>query len=157
MDVKNQYFKILEYFLRSIKQRIWVSLKYVHLCTQYLVGAPLAQIPASVRCCMEAISLCHCWGTVEPSACLDCWIDLSHISLENIPYIPYGFQVRHVGWLIKHSNIMSAKNLEVIWHCGQVLKTCWKRKSASPYSLSVDGSLSALKSPARWLHWLWTW
>ncbi len=51
------------------------SLKYVYLCTQYLVGAPLAQMTASVRCGMEAISLWHCWGTIEPSARLDCWID----------------------------------------------------------------------------------
>ncbi len=29
----------------------------VNLCTQYLVGAPLAQTPASVRIGMEAISL----------------------------------------------------------------------------------------------------
>ncbi len=35
------------------------SLKYVHLCTQHLVGAPLAQTPASVRCDMEAIRLWH--------------------------------------------------------------------------------------------------
>ncbi len=57
MKVKNKIksLKILEYFLRSIKkgfatQKSSSSLKYVHLCTQYLAGAPLAQIPASVRC-----------------------------------------------------------------------------------------------------------
>ncbi len=51
------------------------SLKYVNLFTQYLVRAPLTQTPASVRCGMEAISLWHCWGTIESSARLDCWID----------------------------------------------------------------------------------
>ncbi len=66
MKVKNQYLKIFEYFLRSIKKKGFAkqksssSLKYVHLCPQYLVGAPLVQIPASVRCGMEAISLWHC-------------------------------------------------------------------------------------------------
>ncbi len=65
---KIQYLKILEYFLRSIKkgfgkQKSSSYLKYVHLCTQYLAGSPLAQITASVRCGMEAISLWHCWGT----------------------------------------------------------------------------------------------
>ncbi len=51
MKVKNQYLKILEYFLRLIKKRICKSsLKYVDFCTQYLIGAPLAQTPASVRC-----------------------------------------------------------------------------------------------------------
>ncbi len=42
------------------KQKSSSSLKYVHLCTQYLVRAPLAQTPASVRCGMEAISLWLC-------------------------------------------------------------------------------------------------
>ncbi len=45
---------------RYAKQKSYSSLKYVHLCTQYLVGAPLAQAPASVRNGMEAISLWHC-------------------------------------------------------------------------------------------------
>ncbi len=31
------------------------SLKYVNVCTQYLVGAPLTQITASGRCGMEAV------------------------------------------------------------------------------------------------------
>ncbi len=57
------------------KQESSSSLKYVHLCTQYLVGAPLAQTPASVRCGMETISLWLCRGTIESSARLDCWID----------------------------------------------------------------------------------
>ncbi len=82
---KIQYLKILEYFLRSIKKRICKPEKFkffkvcsfmhsiLNLCT--LVGAPLAQTPASVRCGMEAISLWHCWGTIEPSARLYCWID----------------------------------------------------------------------------------
>ncbi len=58
MKVKNQYLKILEYFLRSIKKgfakhKSSSSFKYVHFCTQYLVGAHLAQAPASVRCGIE--------------------------------------------------------------------------------------------------------
>ncbi len=44
-------------------------------CTQSLIGACLARTPASVRCGMEAISRRHCWGTIESSAHLDCWID----------------------------------------------------------------------------------
>ncbi len=76
MKVKNQYLKILEYFLRSTKkwfakQKSSSSLKYVNLCTQYLVGAPLA----SVRCGMEAISLWHCWGTIYWAfSSSGCWI-----------------------------------------------------------------------------------
>ncbi len=75
--------KILEYFLGSINQKkkgfakhkSSSYLKFVNLCTQYLVGAPLAQTPAAVRCGMEAISLWLCWGTIESSARLYCWID----------------------------------------------------------------------------------
>ncbi len=84
MKVTNQYLKILEYFLRSIKKRICKtsssSLKYVNLCTQYLVGAPLAQTPASVRCGMK--SAC---GTAEALLSLQLvWIVgsiVSHLSL----------------------------------------------------------------------------
>ncbi len=54
---------MLEYF-QSKKdlqnKKLPSSLKYVHLCTQYLVGAPLAQMTASERCGMEVIILCHC-------------------------------------------------------------------------------------------------
>ncbi len=32
------------------------------ICTQYLAGAPFALITASIRRCMEVISLWHCWG-----------------------------------------------------------------------------------------------
>ncbi len=60
---KFQYLKMLEYF-QSKKdlqnKKLPSSLKYVHLCTQYLVGAPLAQMTASERCGMEVIILCHC-------------------------------------------------------------------------------------------------
>ncbi len=41
------------------QQKSSSSLKYVHVCTQYLVGAPLAQTPASARCGMEVIGLWH--------------------------------------------------------------------------------------------------
>ncbi len=66
MKVKNQYLKILEYFLRSIQkgfanQTSSSSIKSFNLRTQYLVWAPLAQTPASVRCGMEAISLWRCF------------------------------------------------------------------------------------------------
>ncbi len=77
---KIQYLKILEYFLRSIKKRICKTekFKFFKVCSfmhSILGRAPLAQTPASVRCGMEAISLWHCWGTIEPSAHLYCWID----------------------------------------------------------------------------------
>ncbi len=74
---ESQNIKIFEYFLRSIKKRICKTKKFhfVIFYTQYLVGAPLAQMTASVRCGMEAISLGLSWGTIESSARLYCWID----------------------------------------------------------------------------------
>ncbi len=64
MNVKKiQYLKILEYFLRSIKKGFarQKNSSYVQLCLKVcLVGAPLAQMTASVMCGMEAISLWHC-------------------------------------------------------------------------------------------------
>ncbi len=80
---------VLEYFLRSIKKKGFAkqkssnSLKYVPLCIEYLVGASLAHISASVRCGMEAC------GTAEALLSLQLvyiigWT-VSHLSLENIP------------------------------------------------------------------------
>ncbi len=55
---------------------------------------------------MEVISLWYCFQLV-------CIIGstVSHLSLENIPEIPDGVQVRHVVWPIKHSDIMVSKPL----------------------------------------------
>ncbi len=75
------------------------SLKYVNLWTQYLVytlNTPLAQIPASVMCGMEAISLWHCRGTIEPSARLYCWID--HFSSFPWKYCSYPWKYCSYPW-----------------------------------------------------------
>ncbi len=76
-EVKHLFFKILEYFLRLIKKRICKTEKvykvhsFMHLCTQYLVGAPLAQTPASVKCgillhfILFYFLILFCWHT-EP-------------------------------------------------------------------------------------------
>ncbi len=62
------------------KQKSSSSLKCIHLSTQYLVGAPLAQTPASETCGVEAIGLWHCLQLV--------WIvgmTVYHLSLDNTP------------------------------------------------------------------------
>lgn len=41
-----------------IVKKVQSSEKYIYLCTQYLVGAPFAWTTASLRCGMEAVSLC---------------------------------------------------------------------------------------------------
>ncbi len=52
-----------------------------------------------------------------------------------------------------------------LWSLNQLLvplavwagaKSCWKMKSASPYSLSAEEAWSALKCSGRWLRWLCT-
>ncbi len=60
---------------------------------------------------MEAISLWHCWGTTEPSARLYCWIDCFSSFSWKYSIDSIWVQVRHVGWPIKHSNIMVSKPL----------------------------------------------
>ncbi len=81
MKVKNPVSQNIRIFAKInqkngfVNQKSSSSLKYVDLCTQHLVGAALAQTPASVKCGMEAISLWLCWGTIEPSARLYCRID----------------------------------------------------------------------------------
>ncbi len=56
-------------------------------------------------------------GTAEAllSLQLVCFVGstVSHLFLENIPYIPDGVQVRHVDWPIKRSNIMVSKPLGI--------------------------------------------
>ncbi len=86
--------KILEYFLRSIekgfaKQKSSRSLKNVNLSTQYLVGASLAQTPASVRS-----------GSDQPVALLSLqlvWIDC---------FSSFSWKYPMDSLTIKHSNTM---------------------------------------------------
>ncbi len=82
MKVKNPVSQNIRIFAKInqkngfVNQKSSSSLKCVDLCTQHLVGAALAQTPASVKCGMEAISLwlvCIVGSTVY------------HFSLENIP------------------------------------------------------------------------
>ncbi len=112
-----------------------------------LVRAPLAQAPASVRCGMEAISMWHCLGNIEPSAHLDCWNRLHLIFLLKISH---GFQMGvrsgmfaclHVCWLIKHSNIMVSKPL------GTVLALWTGAKVLLEKEISIS-----IKLLSRWKH-----
>lgn len=47
---------------RIIIQRYQHSEKYVHFCTQYLVGAPFAQITTPAQCGMKAITTAMVFG-----------------------------------------------------------------------------------------------
>ncbi len=149
MKVKNQYLKILEYLLLVYllkkgfaKQKSSSSLKYADLCTQYLVGAPLAQIPASVRCGMEAISLVallrHYWA-FSSSGLLD------RLFLIFLLKISHRFHMRfRSGMLAGQSSTViswSANHLEVVlalWAGAKVL-------------LEKEISIS-IKLVSRWKH-----
>ncbi len=46
---------------------------------------------------------------------------VSHLPLDNTPWILYGVQVRRVCWPIKHSNTMVIEPaFWYLWQCGQV-------------------------------------
>ncbi len=166
---KIQYLKILEYFLKSIKKRICqtekfkVFLKYVHLCTQYLVGTLLAQTLASVRCGMEAISLWLClrhYWAFSSSVLLD-W--LFFIFLLKISHrFHMGFRS---GMLAGQSSTVisrSAKHLEVVlalWAGAKVLLekeisiaiklvSRWKHKVLE--NLLVDGCIDFGLDKTQW-------
>ncbi len=123
-ESQNQYLKILEYFPRSITKRICKtesssSLKYIHLCTQYLVGL-LYHNSTSVRCGMERSSVtllsnAAARGTAFSSSIVGSTV--SHLLLK-YPIDSRWGSVRHVVW---PSTIISwsANHLEVFWHVGR--------------------------------------
>ncbi len=173
---------ISNYFLRSIKKRFAKQksyLKCVHLCTQYLVRGPLAQTPASVMCGMEATHLWHCWGTIEPSAHLDYWIDCFSSFSWKYPISGSG----QACWLIStnisnYNYIMVSKALASgfgsVGRCQVLLEkeisisiklvSRWKHKVLQ--NLLVDGCIDFGLDKTQWTntsrchgspnhHWLW--
>ncbi len=107
------HLKIFEYFLRSIKKSIskTENFKLFKVCS--FMHSILGRGSFSTN-----FSISEEWhGSDQHVALLSLqlvWIvglTVSHLSLENIPYIPYGVQVRHVSWPIKQCNIMVSKAL----------------------------------------------
>ncbi len=67
-------------FPKINKKRIFKTekFKFFKVCSfmrSILGRGSSAQTAASVRCGVGAIRLWHCWGVIEPSARLCCWID----------------------------------------------------------------------------------
>ncbi len=141
MKVKNQYLKILEYFLTSIKKRICKTEKFKFFKVCWFLHSILGRGSASVRCGLEAISLWHYWDTIEPSARLDCWIDCFSSSLENIHRFHMGFRsgmlagqsITVISWSAKHLEVVLA-----VWAGAKVL-------------LEKEISIS-IKLVSRWKH-----
>ncbi len=132
------------------------------LCTQYLVGPPFAWITASRRRGMEVISLWHCSGVMEAQVALiaafrsSALLDLaSLIFLLTIPHrYSMGFRSGEFAGQSSTVTLRSLNQLLLPLAVWAGAKSCWKMKSASPWSLNE--AWSALKFPGRWLCWLWT-
>ncbi len=84
---------------------------------------------------------------------------VSHLPLDNSPYILYGVQVRRVCWPIKHSNTMVIEpafgTFGSVGRC-QVLLENEISISILHKACQQNEAWSTLKFPGRWLRWLWT-
>ncbi len=131
------------------------------ICTQYLVGAPIAWITASIRRGMEVISLWHCWGGMEAHVSLTVAFSSSTffgllflIFLLTIPHrFSMGFRSGEFAGQSRTPTPWSFNQLLVLLAVWAGAKSCWKMKSASLKSWSVEGSMflvSECKSPKSW-------
>ncbi len=141
---KIQYLKILEYFLRSIKKRICKTemFKFFKVCS--FTHSRLWRGFFSTNSSISEVWLGSDQPVallIEPSARLYFWIDcFLYFSWKHL-IDSYGVQVRHVGWPIKHSDIMVSKPLGsgfVLWAGAKVL-------------LEKENSIS-IKLFSRWKH-----
>ncbi len=118
------------------KQKSSSSLKYIHLCTQYLVGAPLAQS-----------SISEVWhGRDQPVALFSnaavCDTAFSSSVMLDPLFLIFILKISHrfqkgfrSGMLSGQSSTViswSANHVEVLLAVWAGAKVCWKRKSASP-------------------------
>ncbi len=105
---KIQYFKILEYFLWSIKKRICKRkssscLKYGDFCTQYLFGPTLAQAPASVKC-----------GSGQSVALMRNYWVFSSSGLLDPPFLIFLLEISHRSQMGFRSGMLSGQSSTVI-------------------------------------------
>ncbi len=118
------------------------------ICTQYLV------ITASIRRGMEVISLWHCWGDMESQVSLTVAFSssalLGLVSLIFLLTIPHRFSMG-----FRSGEFAGQSSTVTPWSLNQLLvplavwagaKSCWKMKSASPWSLSAEGSMKCSKN-----------
>ncbi len=83
MKVKNQYLKILEYFLRSIKKRICKTEKFKFFKVCSFMHSILGRGSFSTNSSISVV-----WHAEAPLSLQLVWIvglTVSHLSLENIP------------------------------------------------------------------------
>ncbi len=124
------------------------------ICTQYLVGAPFALITASIQRGMEVISLWHCWCGMEAQVSLIAAFRssalLGLVSLIFLLTLPHRFSMG-----FRSGEFAGQSSTPTPWSLNQLLvplavwagaKSCWKMKSASPWSLSAEGSMKCSKN-----------
>ncbi len=110
------------------------------MCSILGRGSFSTKTPASVRCGMEAISLWHCWGTIEPSAHL-----LDRLFLIFLLKISHRF---HMGF---RSGMLAGQSSTVIsWSANhlEVILALW---AGAKVLLEKEISIS-IKLVHRWKH-----
>ncbi len=122
--------------------------------TQYLVGAPFAWISAAMRRGMESISLWHCSGVMRAQVALI--VAFSSSALLGLAYCIFLFTIPHrFSMGLRSGEFAGQLRTGIPWSLNQVLvalalcagaKSCWKMKSASPYSWSAAGSMKWSKT-----------
>ncbi len=145
----------------------WPSGTYVHLLDMYSI---LGRGSFCFNYCLNSawhggdqfVALLRWYGSPGffDSGLQLIWIvgsGVSHLPLDNTPYILYGVQVRGVCWPIKHTNTMAIKpafgTFGSVGRC-QVLLEKWNQHLHK--ACQQKEAWSALKFPGRWLRWLWT-
>ncbi len=107
------------------------------ICTQYLVGAPIALITASIWRGIEVISLWHCWGGMESQVSLTVAFSSSAffgllflIFLLTIPHrFSMGFRSGEFPGQSSTPTHGQLTNVWCFWQCGQVPNPAGKLNS----------------------------
>ncbi len=140
------------------------------ICTQYLVGAPIALITASIRRGMEVISLWHCWGGMEAQVSLTVAFRssalLGLVSLIFLLTIPHRFSMGfRSGEFAGQSSTVTPWSLNqllvplALWAGAKVLleneisisiKLVSRRKHEVLYKFLVDGCVDCGLQKTKW-------
>lgn len=129
-----------------------VSEKCVHLFFQYLDNALFPWFTTSVQCDMEVISLWHCGGVTEAlvglmvsfsSPVFLCWVFVIFL-LTVCHWFSVGFRSGEKAGYSSTAITWWANHLVVLASWAGV-KSCCKRKLASPWILPAVGSIKCSK------------
>ncbi len=156
---KNQYLKKLEYFLKDQSKKDLQNrkcsrspkiglithsiLSWGSFCTHYCFNAAWHGGDQPVAL------LRHYWspGCFDSGLQLVCivWSDVTYLSLDNTHRFSMGFRSGEMAGQSSTVISWSANQLEVVLPLWAGAKSCCKMKSASPKSLSAEGSIKCSK------------